>query len=564
MLHFPWHHRFFGLFPLLFMLLQAIFVSAAYASVTSDSEIQKQQARQQADEQESRQKQSQIVLPGRTVPEMGAFQLPSESPCFPIKSIHLEGERLEAFGFVQPYLDRFADQCVGREGLNRILKQAGNLILAHGFTTTRLTLPAQNLTSGTLILHLQPGLIEDVKLVDKSGKVSNLGNWHNAFAFRRGDILNLRDLEQGLEQIKRLPSVDADLKIEPGSKEGQSIVVVTVSAIKPWRLVATLDNSGFPSTGKIQAGLNLAIDNPTGHFDQLTLYANRDTQANNDPLGTHGNSLGYSLPWGNWLGSVTASTSQYHQTIPGTNQTFVSSGESQNVEFKLQRLLHRDQTSKTSLQGRLIRQWSHSYIDGSEIKVQRRDTTAVELAVVHRQYLGAAQIDAQLAQRQGVSWFGGQTDAQPHDPTSPTFAYTLNTLDLSLTMPLPHAMRYSGQFHGQSSNDVLYATNYMAIGNRWTVRGYSGEYTLADEDGMTLRNDLEFAHWGQGTFYLALDGGQVHGNASLPGHTLTGGGLGLRGQYGQAFYDFFIGAPIAHPNTFPGGPVGYFQLGYQF
>lgn len=554
--------RLIGFFSLFLLLPQAAFISVAHASVTSDSEIQKQQTRQQANEQEKRQKQSQIVLPGRVVPA-GGFQLPAETPCFPINTIQLEGERLEAFSFVQPYLNHFAGQCVGREGLNQILKQTGNLILSRGYTTTRLTLPAQNLASGTLRLHLQPGLIEDVKLLDKSGKASKLGDWHNAFAFRRGDILNLRDLEQGLEQIKRLPSIDADLKIEPGSQAGQSVIVVTVSPIKPWRLVATLDNSGFPSTGKIQAGLNLAIDNPTGHFDQLTLYANRDTQANNDPLGTHGNSFGYSLPWGNWLGSVTASTSQYHQTIPGTNQTFISSGESQNLQLKLQRLLHRDQSSKTTLQASLYRQWSRSYIDGAEIMVQRRDTTAAELAILHRQYIGQTQIDVQLAQRQGVSWFGGQTDAQPHDPTSPTFGYTVNTLDLSLTTPLPHNMRYSGQFHGQSSSDVLYATNYMAIGNRWTVRGYSGEYTLADEDGMTLRNDLEFARWGQSTFYLALDGGQVHGNASLPGHTLTGGGLGLRGQYGQAFYDLFIGAPIAHPDTFPGGPVGYFQLGYQ-
>lgn len=536
--------------------------SASHAADIADTEAQRQQARQQAQEQAERAQQPQVILPGRAERGVAPLPLPVESPCFNLSSIQLEGDRASSFASLAPLLDRYLGQCVGQRGLNIILKEAGNRILAQGYTTTRVTLPPQNLALGKLVLHVTPGLIGGVRVVGNDGQPADIGDWRNAFPFRAGDLLNLRDLEQGLEQIKRLPSVDADIRIEPGGHPGESIIVVILAHAKPWRVSASLDNSGQRATGKLQAGLNLALDNPTGHFDQLTFGVNNDTHSTSNYQGTHSNSLGYNLPWGNWLISTSLSDSHYHQTIPGINQSFTSSGQSQNFELKLQRLLRRDQTSKTSLQARLLKRWSKSYINDTEIMVQRRDTTAAELALIHRQYIGPAQIDVQLAQRQGVSWLGGQEDQQ-HDPSAPTFAYTLRTLDLGLTTPLPRNMRYSVQFHGQSSSDVLYATDYMAIGNRWTVRGYDGEYTLAAEQGWTLRNDLEFAHMGQGVFYLALDAGQVHGNAPLPGRTLTGGGLGLRGQQGAAFYDLFIGAPIVHPSGFPGGPIGYFLIGYQ-
>ena len=34
----------------------------------------------------------------------------------------------------------------------------------------------------------------------------------NAFAIRPGNVLDLRDVEQGLENLKRLPTVDAGVR----------------------------------------------------------------------------------------------------------------------------------------------------------------------------------------------------------------------------------------------------------------------------------------------------------------------------------------------------------------
>ena len=45
-------------------------------------------------------------------------------------------------------------------------------------------------------------------------------NWYTVFHARSGNILNLRDLEQGLEQLKWVPTQDADRQISPGENSG--------------------------------------------------------------------------------------------------------------------------------------------------------------------------------------------------------------------------------------------------------------------------------------------------------------------------------------------------------
>lgn len=42
--------------------------------------------------------------------------------------------------------------------------------------------------------------------------------------FQRNDILNIRDIEQGLENLQRVPDVDVKINIEPGTRDGYSIV----------------------------------------------------------------------------------------------------------------------------------------------------------------------------------------------------------------------------------------------------------------------------------------------------------------------------------------------------
>ncbi|SEK05459.1 Haemolysin secretion/activation protein ShlB/FhaC/HecB [Variovorax sp. OK212] len=177
-----------------------------------------------------------------------------------------------------------------------------------------------------------------------------------AIPARPGDLLNLRDIEQGLENLKRAPTAEADIQIEPSTasnaKPGDSDLVVKYVQSKKWRIALSLDDSGTEAAGRYQAGATLSLDNPFGLNDLLYVSANHNINNHvfGDPAkGTEGQTVHYSLPYGYWLLGFTASNSQYHQSVTGLNQDHVYAGKSNNAEVEFSRLTYRDQHRKTKV-----------------------------------------------------------------------------------------------------------------------------------------------------------------------------------------------------------------------
>lgn len=518
------------------------------------------------EERQTLQQAPDIRLPVSAAVGRETDELPDERPCFKVDHIRLEGERLDAFAWAKDYLNGYAGQCIGHNGINLIVKRLSNRIIDKGYITTRVGIPEQDLSHGELKLILVPGVIRAIRITDPDQH----GSWETAFPMRPGDLLNLRDIEQGLEQMKRVPSQDVDVNIVPGETPGESDIVLSVKQGKPWKIAASLDDSGATATGRLQGALNFSYDSPLGLNDLLSFGINNNVQGNDELRGTEGNSISYSIPWGNWTLALSGSAYQYHQTVKGINQSFISSGDTSTREIKLQRMLLRNQSSKTSAQFRISKRYSKSYIEDAEIRSQRRNTTAAEIGLIHRQYIGSAQIDLTLAHREGVPWLNGQKDAAGLPLGSATFGYRMQTLDIATMLPFKlgsQSMRWLGAFRGQATSSPLYATEFFSIGNRWTVRGFDGDQTLAAEDGWYLRNEIE-ASLGQSgqALYFGIDHGRVGGpnTALLPDNRLTGAVLGLRGG-GKGFtYDFFAGTPMKRPEGFPTSITTGFQLAYQY
>jgi hemolysin activation/secretion protein len=534
---------------------------------TLDEQQQRERTQRQAQERQARDRAADVRLGQQASTDFHNTDLPHEKNCFELHSLHLVGERAADFWFVQRYLSQYAGRCAGREGINLIVRRAGDLILERGFVTTRLGLGAQDLSHGVLSVTLVPGVIHAIRAHDNTP----VGGWQWALPMRPGDLLNVRDIEQGLEQMRRVSSQDVSIDITPADGAGQSDLVLTVKRSRPWRVVATLDDSGASATGLYQAGLNLGIDNPLHANDVLSLGATHDV-LNGSGRGTNGLNASYSIPRGKWLFTTSLYGYRYNQTVEGSAQTFTSSGTSKSVDLAAQRLLHRDRNSKTTAELHLGKRWAHSYIENVELNSQRRDMSVLEAAIAHRRYLGQAQLDLRLGERFGVPWFGGQRNPADHQRDDPTFRYALTTLDASLNLPFAlgkQPMQWSSEFHGQYSSDHLYGSEYISIGGRYSVRGFDGDQTLAAEKGWYWRNTLSLplGHWPM-VFYAGIDAGRVSGSGTeyIPGNTaLSGGFFGLRGTYRQLSWDVFAGKAIHGRDVLPNTRRATgFQLVYSY
>jgi len=520
-----------------------------------------------------------------TPPITALSGLPDAPPCFKLtqftlavpeeltQSIKLVGTSQlpnDPFRFAQDYLEKYHGVCVGISGINLIAAQLTGLILQRGYSTTRVGIPEQDLSSGLLKVTLVPGLIHSIRVKDITQLDSHpIGL--NAFPAKPSQLLNLRDLEQGVEQLKRVPGRQVDMQIIPSDAVGESDVVLTVTQTRPWRLTATLDDSGAKRTGKLQAGLNLSIDNPLGLSDVLNIGIQQNAENQLGQSSTAGNSLSYSLPFGYWTYSLSANKYDYSHHIAGVNQSLVSSGTSSTLQLKLDRLVQRDQSQRNSVQVSLGKRWSHAFINDAELAIQQRNTTFVELGWVHKHYIGRAQLDLTLANRWGNTAFNGMDNPGWYQPGDPTFLYTMQSIDATLAAPVTlrsHPATYIATLRGQTSKSPLYINDHFSMGDRNSVRGFDGERPLTAERGFFLRNEIELPVGKQGTsMYVGLDIGKVYGPsvAQYGGDKLAGTIIGMRGAYKRGTYHFFSSWALSGPDYMKSpSPLLGFNFSYQY
>ncbi|WP_181432444.1 ShlB/FhaC/HecB family hemolysin secretion/activation protein, partial [Pseudomonas aeruginosa] len=192
--------------------------------------------------------------------------------CFEIRRIELEGAGHLGESARRQLLAPYQGRCLGVGQLNALLKAVTDHYLDRGYVTTRAYLPQQDLASGTLRIIVVEGRLEGLD----SSALASPRELAMSFPGRTGELLDLRELEQLVDQLSRLPSRQAQLELVPGSEVGGSRVRLKGERDKPWRVSATRNNDGDVSTGEQQMGLGLDWDSPLGLADQLNLRANRD------------------------------------------------------------------------------------------------------------------------------------------------------------------------------------------------------------------------------------------------------------------------------------------------
>lgn len=550
---------------------------AAQNTFGSESAAAREQRRQEERVNDIRQKQERSADVRRTgLPAAPADRLPtSETPCFRIDAINLQGDEDGRFAWLDRAAagpqgdDSPAGRCLGEEGINLVLRRLQNALITRGYVTSSVGAVPQDLNSGSLTLLLTVGRIAAIRYEPDDGTGPSLAATLPATP---GDVLNLRDIEQGYENLKRVPTADSEIKIVPSGQTGFSDLVISRKAGSPLRGALTLDDGGMRSTGRYQGNLTLAWDNPAGMSDLAYLSLSHDLGISSHGRGTRGAIAHYSVPYGYWHASATVDHSRNHRTVAGATQDYEYSGRHDNAELRLSRLVHRDGSGKTTLSAGLFRRESKSFIEDTEVLVQRRHAGGWFAAVDHRHYFGDILVDANLTFKRGTGAFGA-ISAPEEAFGEGTARYQILTANLAYAIPFTAAERrwtYAGELRAQRENTRLAPPEQFAIGGRYTVRGFDGETILAAERGFLLRNELAtplsaFGH--SFDAYAGLDYGAVSGPSAdlLVGKRLAGAVIGVRGQVKGVRYDVFAGTPLYKPDGFdaPDLTAG-FELRYSF
>lgn len=499
------------------------------------------------------------------IPMAGSVLDPSV--VFPIRTIVLNGQTEES-DWLSNYINPHIHTDMGVLRIRALVRELNKQLLDKGYVTTQVVIPEQNLVGGTLFLQLRVGRLGRVVCSKGSASIP----WRNAFPIREGDVLNLRRLEQGLEQMNRLQSVDVSMRLVPSGEE--NITDIELFAVKGKQIHGSIstDNSGLSDTGTMQWEAALGAENLFHANDRLSISGNTDGSRDGYVKGTRGGRISYTIPNGWDTYTVRHTRYRWHQSVPSSPYSFISSGKTGWTEFTFNHVMGRTQSKTYGWDISLRRKNSRRFINDVEIPVQSLRTSSVELGGYNRIYNRNGMVYARLSRKIGTGWFGAKADANEAD--APKTKYHMWLLDVDARKEFTLGYRpasHTVSFHGQwtAGRKRLYAADMISLGNRYTVRGFDGNYTLMGESGWYLRNELvsriDKIH---SHVYAGIDVGAVYGKSTdvLTGRTIAGMALGIRGSFPSGlFYDVFLSRAVYKPDYFPSKTwVSGFVFGYAF
>ncbi|RQQ05670.1 ShlB/FhaC/HecB family hemolysin secretion/activation protein [Burkholderia stagnalis] len=527
-------------------------VAQAPQSGIQPQSAQRHQA-QQLDELRQQVLDQPDVLSAKPSSESGALRFPAETPCFDIHEIEWRGA--DAFPWLRHAVP-LDHACIGQNGLSMLREWAGQRLVARGYITSLVSIPPQDLSTGRLIIEVLPGRIGAID--DARGRIG----WA-PIVFPRGAhaLLNVRDLDQALENVRRLPGQSAAaFDLVPGASLGDTDIVVRhPDDARRVRFVATADNGGLDATGRNQLGAIVAIDSPLRLYDQLIVTYNTDAALRNKSLGSQAKSAAWNVPVGYASFSLGISEWTSRQTLapelPGEVMPPLVQ-RTRRYEAGVSYVPYRSGHGKTTLRFRLARREDRSWFGPVELDVFRHDIVSYEVSAAHREKLAHATVDASIGMRAslaGLSAFPGRVNGRPEWDGR----YRVYSATLGADAPFRIGARpfgYRGFLQLQYAPGALPSTEYLQIGGRYTVRGFDGNQTLAGDSGWFWRNELAAPLFSSHEAYAALDAGAVTGvgsreGAGRDGRTLIGAAFGVRGGYRMLGYDVALGVPLRKPGA---------------
>lgn len=511
----------------------------AQVQTPGDRDLIRDRQQRLLEEQQRRLEELQ-QLPGTPSAEPAQPAEPDEH-CFYIREIALQGANLIDEAARERLLAPFLDQCLGAGQLNALLKAITDFYLERGYVTTRAYLPQQDLSDGSLDVLVVEGRLEGLD----SSELASERELAMAFPGEAGKILNLRELEQLVDQLGRLPSRQAQLELLPGEVVGGSRVKLAGQREKPWRVSLNRHNDGQASSGEQQWGTGLDWDSPLGLADQLSLRGGGDTVSDHWRHSAN-QSLFYNLPYGWWTFNYSYSQSYYRSLAEGNGFDFQTDGESRSHALRAERVLHRDSVGKTAINLGLSHLRTRNYIENTLLDASSNRLSEFQLGFNHGRRIGTAFVNLDLGWQRGIGAFDAQDNDHPQ-PGEPVARYNKYSLTLSYLQPFQlwgENFSADSLATGQKSEDVLFSPQRISIGGLSSVRGFK-EQSLSGDSGGYWRNQLRWRRpvtlealrpWlGEYGVALAYDVGVISGdryNRGMSGR-MTGQAIELyaRGQH---------------------------------
>lgn len=433
--------------------------------------------------------------------------------CFQVNDIQVSGVSYFEAAIIAKVTSVYTDKCLSLRDMNALVGALSNLYLDTGLVTSRAYLQPQNLADGVLEILVVEGFAEDLKSPDGALSSSELDY---AFPDIQDGTLNLRDIEQGLENLNSLSKNSASVDLQPGKTQGGTLVVINNQVSPDWRGSIGVNNSGTPDTSLYQLDANLVFDNLFGISDNLFFSGSRNLGGHDLPV-AHSASYAssWSFPLGYWRFSFQNNYFEYEQSVIGTNINFLTHGSSLNSTIAVDNTLYRGKSDKLDAAFSLTRKNNKNYIEDVFLDTSSREIYVVDFGLNYLSHQAAGSFNFALHLNRSLSWFGAKSELATAEDDFQFTKYLASIGFSTQTNWGSQPVYFNSALEWLYSPEIILASEGLSVGGRYSVRGVA-ETSLFGYKGAYIRNDLtlplsgSFLMFSQNSFYAGLDAGMTN------------------------------------------------------
>lgn len=442
----------------------------------------------------------------------------------------------------------------GGKNVINLLKELENIYLKNGYVTTRVKIDMKNTNfqKGVITYKIVEGKIEDIRFKHENIGIRNKIKINSSFPIEKGDIVNIKDLDQGIDNLNSVSCNNAKFDLIPGQVFGTSIVEIENQKNKKISGTINYNNLGQETTGNERGKISLTFEDILGMNDSFTGIYQRKLGVKRDKRDNENFSFYYKIPYKYWEFSFSRDQSEYFSIVEALNNSYKSNGISKNENYSIRRVLNRNSEGKTDFGITLTKKNTKNYLEDIKLVSSSRRLSILKLDLNNQKRFLNGILYSNLAYYKGLDRFGAQTD-KGKDKDVPKAQFSKYTLDLNWYRPFKiydKNFSYRLGVSGQYSDDILYPSEKMIIGDDTTVRGFKDNSIMGDK-GFYVRNELGFSYKIFEPF-IAYDVGRVKDvfkdeNYKKYGSELSGASIGLRVYYAGFMGSITYSKPISAP-----------------
>ena len=361
----------------------------------------------------------------------------------------------------------FENQCLNKQGINRLLKKINNFYSENGYILTNSNFTFFDYNKNILYIKIHEITISDI-LFDKTIHQQH----HIFFKHFINKIFNIFELNSALQQFNKITNLNAKIKI---IHQQNNLKIYIDNQKKPSvKLNLGYDNFGNNFTGLNRYKLDL---NLYQHFNFNYTYSTKNF---------HSLLIDSNFKWRN--------NYFYHQYLSSffnqQHQNIKFSGQSYRHNFGINSLIFLNKTHQINLDNTLIARGSTNYLDNIKLALSKQKLAIGQITITdHWKPNNNFSLKIKPSFLFGLSSFGAAKD---YNKNLPKNQFRLFKLDLETSHPLPFLSAFMlHKIESQKSLHKLFGAEQITIGGYNSASAFR-ENIINGDNGYILQNKISF------------------------------------------------------------------------